>query len=45
MASVVDSGGIAVKVEPSHPYLLHFTAVQELAAEGQYDRTASNMGV
>ena len=36
-------GGMAVEVEPSHNILLHSVAVQQMAAEGQSDKMASDM--
>jgi len=46
MASEADVGDMAVEVEPSHQYsVLYFFAVWQMAAEGQSDKTASNMEV
>jgi len=38
-------GGVAVEVERSHQYSVTFCCVQQITAEGQPDRMASDMEV
>jgi len=41
--SKADVGGMAVEVELSHQILLNVVAVWQMAAEGESNRTASDM--
>ena len=43
MRPEADVGGTAVGIEPSHRYSTIFVAVQQMAAEGQSDKTISDM--
>ena len=36
-------GGMLVEAEPSHKYLLHVVVMQQMAAEVQSDKMASDM--
>ena len=43
LPTIVDVGGVAVEAETSANILLYFVAMQQMAAEGQIDKMASDM--